>query len=166
MSVLTATVPSETRFWQQRRERGTSPAQDSPRGDVTPLHILVAEDNAINQKVAIGLLEKLGCRAVAVGNGREVLEALELVPYDIIFMDCQLPELDGYKATTEIRQREAAQSQGARKRAYIIAMTSYAVDGAREKCLAAGMDDYISKPVHPSQLLETVDGYLHRSLVH
>src|SRR5205814_3852963 len=94
VSVLTATVPSETRFWQQRRERGTSPAQDSPRGDVTPLHILVAEDNAINQKVAIGLLEKLGCRAVAVGNGREVLEALELVPYDIIFMDCILPELD------------------------------------------------------------------------
>ena len=71
------------------------------------MRILVAEDNTINQKVAIGLLEKLGCRAVAVANGLEVLQALELVPYDVIFMDCQLPELDGFKTTMEIRQREA-----------------------------------------------------------
>ena len=147
VSVLTATVPSETRFWQQRRESVTGSTGESLRADMHLLHVLVAEDNTINQKVAVGLLEKFGCRAVAVANGCEVLQALELVHYDIIFMDCQLPDLDGYKTTMEIRQREASQSDGAPKRAYIIAMTSYAVNGAREKCLAAGMDDYISKPV-------------------
>ncbi len=147
VSVLTATVPNETRFWQQRRESVPSSTGKSLRPDMHLLHVLVAEDNTINQKVAVGLLEKFGCRAVAVANGCEVLQALELVHYDIIFMDCQLPDLDGYKTTMEIRQREASQGDGAPKRAYIIAMTSYAVNGAREKCLAAGMDDYISKPV-------------------
>ena len=147
VSVLTATMPNETRFWQQRRESVPGPTGESLRADMHLLHVLVAEDNTINQKVAVGLLEKFGCRAVAVANGCEVLQALELVHYDISFMDCQLPDLDGYKTTMEIRQREASQSDGAAKRAYIIAMTSYAVNGAREKCLAAGMDDYISKPV-------------------
>ena len=159
VSVLTATAPNETRFWQQRRENATTATREPSRTDVS-LRILVAEDNAINQKVAIGLLEKLGCRAVAVANGLEVLQALELVPYDVIFMDCQLPELDGFKTTMEIRQREAGQGNGARKRAYIIAMTSYAVSGAREKCLAAGMNDYISKPVQ----LDALDKVLQRAI--
>ena len=158
--VLTATAPNETRFWQQRRDDVAGSARKSPHADVPPLHILIAEDNAINQKVAIGLLEKLGCRAVAVANGREVLNALELVSYDLIFMDCQLPELDGFKTTMEIRRREASQNNGARKRAYIIAMTSYAVNGAREKCLAVGMDDYISKPVQ----LDALETVLHRAI--
>ena len=162
VSVLTATVPSQTRFWQQRHESVIAPTPASPRTAMPPLHVLVAEDNAINQKVAIGLLDKLGCRAVAVANGREVLHALELVPYDIIFMDCQLPELDGYQTTKEIRRREDGQSNGARKHAYIIAMTSYAVFGAREKCLAAGMDDYISKPVQ----LDALEDVLHRAVDH
>ena len=132
-----------------------------------PLHILVAEDNAINQKVAIGLLEKLGCRSVAVANnGREVLQALELVSFDIIFMDCQLPELDGFQTTMEIRQREANQSNDPSRRTYIVAMTSYAVNGAREKCLATGMDDYISKPVQLAALekaLERAIDYIART---
>jgi CheY-like chemotaxis protein len=124
------------------------------------LHILVAEDNAINQRVAIGLLEKLGYRAEAVANGQEVLKAVELVAYDIILMDCQLPELDGYKATMEIRRREAANGNGSRKRVYIIAMTAHAMPGAREKCLAVGMDDYISKPVY----LETLERILGKAV--
>src|SRR5204862_5267259 len=147
LSVMSATAPCETRFWHQRKPPASPSATELSLGGFPPLHILVAEDNPINQKVAIGLLEKLGCRAVAAATGKEVLHALELVPYDIIFMDCQLPELDGYQTTKEIRRREDGQSNGARKHAYIIAMTSYAVFGAREKCLAAGMDDYISKPV-------------------
>jgi len=166
VSVLTATVPNETRFWQQRRESVTGSTRKSLRADMPLLHGLVAEDNTISQKVAIGLLEKFGCRAVAVANGCEVLQALKLVHYDIIFMDCQLPELDGYKTTMEIRQREDSPSDGAPKRAYIIAMTSYAVNGAREKCLAAGMDDYISKPVQlyalEKVLLRAID-YLARA---
>ena len=162
VSALTATAPSETRFWQQRRESAPTPDDRPSSSPLPPLHILVAEDNAINQKVAIGLLEKLGCSALAVANGREVLQALELVSYDIIFMDCQLPELDGYKTTMEIRQREAGQSNESRRRAYIIAMTSYAVEGAREKCLAAGMDDYISKPVQ----LNALENVLLRAIGH
>jgi len=161
VSVLTATVPSETRFWQQRRESVTSLPRQSPRADMPPVHILVAEDNAINQKVAIGLLEKLGCRSVAVANnGREVLQALELVSFDIIFMDCQLPELDGFQTTMEIRQREANQNNDPSRRTYIVAMTSYAVNGAREKCLATGMDDYISKPVQ----LDALEKALQRAI--
>src|SRR6185295_11115552 len=120
------------------------------QGRDKPFHILVAEDNTINQRVAIGLLEKLGFRSEAVANGKEVLKAMELVSYDIILMDCQLPELDGYKATMEIRQRE--RSNGSTRRTYISAMNAHAVRGAREKCLAAGMDDYISKPVQLTEL--------------
>ena len=156
VAALTATAPSETRFWQQRRDGASITAQILPPSEMPPVHVLVAEDNAINQKVAIGLLEKLGHRAVAVANGREVLNALDLVSYDIIFMDCQLPELDGYKTTMEIRKREAGSGNGTAKRAYIIAMTSYAVNGAREKCLAAGMDDYVSKPVQLNALEEAL----------
>ena len=161
-SVLTATVPSQTRFWQQRQETAAPPPRASMRDAFPLLHVLVAEDNAINQKVAIGLLEKLGYRAVAVANGREVLQAMELVPYDIIFMDCQLPELDGYQTTAEIRRRETGHTNGAKRHAYVIAMTSYAVNGAREKCLDAGMDDYISKPVQ----LDALEKVMQRALDH
>jgi CheY-like chemotaxis protein/HPt (histidine-containing phosphotransfer) domain-containing protein len=162
VAALTATAPNETRFWQQRRDGATGSAKTLPPADGPTVHVLVAEDNAINQKVAIGLLEKLGHRAVAVANGREVLNALDLVSYDIIFMDCQLPELDGYKTTMEIRKREAGSGNGASKRPYIIAMTSYAVNGAREKCLAAGMDDYVSKPVQ----LDALEEALRRAIDH
>jgi PAS domain S-box-containing protein len=147
LNVMSATAPSETRFWHQRKPPASPSATELSLGGFPRLHILVAEDNPINQKVAIGLLEKLGCRAVAAATGMEVLTALELVPYDIIFMDCQLPELDGFKTTQEIRKREPSQINGSRPRTHIIAMTSYAVSGAREKCLEAGMDDYISKPI-------------------
>ncbi|HUL51407.1 MAG TPA: PAS domain S-box protein [Candidatus Nitrosotalea sp.] len=157
--LASASAQHETRFWLNRKETGVAAPDSKHPAAQRPLHILVAEDNAINQRVAIGLLEKLGYRAEAVANGKEVLKAVELVQYDIILMDCQLPELDGYKATMEIRRREGA-GNGEVKRVYIIAMTAHAVPGAREKCLAAGMDDYISKPVY----LDTLETILRKAV--
>lgn len=119
--------------------------------------VLLAEDNAVNQRVAIGNLRKLGFEADLALNGLEVLDALEEKRYDIILMDCQMPELDGYQATREIRQRE---KKG--HRTWIIAMTANVMVGDREKCLAAGMDDYVSKPLRREDLRAAMERCLIR----
>jgi CheY-like chemotaxis protein len=119
-----------------------------------PLRILLVDDNPINLKVAVRLFKQFGYRADLASNGQEALEAVERLPYDVVFMDVQMPEMDGLEATRRIRQWEQgrAAAQPGAPRTIIIAMTANAMAGDREACLTAGMDDYIAKPVRPETL--------------
>jgi len=124
---------------------------DPTLGERHPLRVLLAEDNAVNQKLALRLLEKLGYRADLAANGIEALQAVERQPYDLIFMDVQMPEMDGIEATRNICNRWA---RG--ERPHLVAMTAEAMVGDREKCLDAGMDDYIAKPIKVHELIEVL----------
>jgi len=128
-----------------------APALD--KADGRPLRILVAEDNAINQKVAVRTLEKQGHRVVVAETGTEALDALDAQSFDLILMDVQMPEMDGLEATARLREREKATG----RHLPVIAMTAHAMKGDRERCLAAGMDGYVSKPVQGNELIRAID---------
>jgi signal transduction histidine kinase/DNA-binding response OmpR family regulator len=119
--------------------------------------ILLAEDNLVNREVAVGMLESLGCEIVAVGNGREAIEAIKDARYDAILMDCQMPILDGLTATQEIRRHEPGSSK---HRTPIVALTANAMEGDRDRCLAAGMDDFLSKPFTQQQLAAVLERWI------
>ena len=116
-----------------------------------PARILLVEDNAINQKLALKVLERMGYAADVAGNGLAALQALERQPYDLVFMDIHMPQMDGLEATREIRQR-----RGAHGSPWIVAMTADAMRGDRERCLDAGMDDYIAKPMQLQAVQEAI----------
>jgi len=122
------------------------------------LRILLAEDNAVNQRLASRLMEKRGHSVVVAGNGREALEALEKESFDLVFMDVQMPVMDGFEATAAIRKKEGAVGN----RVPIVALTAHAMKGDREKCLAVGMDGYLTKPIRPQELDEILKTYLAR----
>jgi CheY-like chemotaxis protein len=147
-AIVTAVAPLET-----AEDHG--PADHAPWGKCDrTLHVLLAEDNAVNQRLAVRLLEKRGHRATVVGTGRAALAALERDRFDLALMDVQMPEMDGLEATTAVRQRE--KSTGAHLP--IVAMTAHAMKGDREQCLAAGMDGYIAKPLNPEEFFAVLEG--------
>jgi CheY-like chemotaxis protein/HPt (histidine-containing phosphotransfer) domain-containing protein len=119
--------------------------------------ILLAEDNIVNQQVALGILKKLGLTADTVANGAETIRALEIIPYDLVLMDVQMPEMDGLEATRNIRDPQSAVTNHAIP---IIAMTAHAMQGDLERCIEAGMNDYLTKPVDPQTLSEVLDKWL------
>ena len=121
----------------------------SSTGDDTPIRILMAEDNAINQRVGKLILQRAGFTIDLVGDGNEAFEAHRANPYDVILMDCQMPTMDGFEATKLIRQLQQRQP-------VIIAVTANALVGERERCISAGMDDYLSKPFQAEHLVAMV----------
>jgi CheY-like chemotaxis protein/HPt (histidine-containing phosphotransfer) domain-containing protein len=168
LSEVIGQIPADQRR-PQPTETGRSPQniQNIFAGGKT--RILLAEDNITNQQVAIGILKKLGLRADAVANGAEVINALKTISYDLILMDVQMPVMDGLEATRRIREMEKARAEQAAQQPDgspavhgipIIAMTAHAMQGDREKCLAAGMNDYVTKPISPQVLAERLYEWL------
>ncbi|NJK33958.1 MAG: response regulator [Oscillatoriales cyanobacterium SM2_2_1] len=146
------------RLWHHAHPALGSFAPSAMLAPASPqMRILVAEDNRVNQMVAQRLLERIGCQADVVANGEEAVIACEQLPYDLVLMDVQMPVMDGYEATRQLRSRLASQAP------IIVAMTANAMQGDRQQCLDAGMDDYISKPVRLedlSQLIQKWQGFI------
>jgi two-component system sensor histidine kinase/response regulator len=143
---------------------GSQPERETPAAVVTrhslrenrrQLRILLAEDNAVNQKLAVRLLEKRGHTVTVAANGKEALDALQNHTFDLVLMDVQMPEMDGFEATAAIRELEKKSGE----HLLVIAMTAHAMVGDRERCLAAGMDDYMTKPIRPEELNEMLTRY-------
>ena len=144
-----------------QRSLADSARRSDPRPRMQPViraSLLLVEDNLINQKVATRMLENLGCTVEIAGNGREALEKCSSQEFDVVLMDCQMPVMDGFEATQEIRRRN-----GTKARCPIIAMTAGAMAGDRQKCLDVGMDDYLSKPVIKSDLIRALHRHLPKS---
>jgi PAS domain S-box-containing protein len=148
-AIMTHLGSSLRRGQEQAKAAAKTPAV------VRPLRILVAEDNSVNQKLILRLLERRGHRLVIVDNGRDALDALEEVEFDLVLMDVQMPLVGGFEATAEVRRRE----KGTDRHLPIVAMTAHAMKGDRERCLAAGMDAYISKPIHADELVRVVEQF-------
>jgi len=123
------------------------------------VRVLLAEDNSVNQKVALAILKKMGLRADAVANGQEAIQSLEDRPYDLVLMDCQMPEMDGFEATRTIRKSRSVIDAAVP----IIALTASVLTADREECLAAGMNDFLTKPINPQALAETLEKWLPKS---
>ncbi|MEO5695733.1 MAG: ATP-binding protein [Burkholderiaceae bacterium] len=137
-------------------------ADSSGSGSCRERHVLVAEDNPVNQLVVMEMLESLGCQADLVGTGVQVLAAVECANYDLILMDIHMPEMDGFDATAALRKRERARGRQGR-RTPIVALTANAMSGDRELCLAAGMDAYLGKPFHRHELSTLLDRWSPRA---
>jgi CheY-like chemotaxis protein len=142
-------IPLITRFsLQETREPGAC------------LRVLLAEDNLVNQRLAVRLLEKRGHRIVVASTGLEALQALDKESFDLVLMDVQMPEMDGLEATAAIREKE----KGSGLHQAVVALTAHAMKGDREKCLAAGMDGYLTKPIRPQELDELLETYAARHM--
>jgi PAS domain S-box-containing protein len=184
LSPLPATADSIHNAPPPKKEHSSFPTENSPPTGGSRL--LLVEDNPVNQKLALRLLKKFGYEADVAENGQEALEILNKQSYDAILMDCQMPKMDGFEATKEIRRRESwsidahelrqeeavmatsqpttHHRQPATKRTPIIALTANAIKGDRERCLEAGMDDYLTKPINPPELKATLERWLVRGL--
>ncbi len=136
----------------EQKHRQPSPIRQVPASDTLSLNILVAEDNIVNQKLATAMLRRMGHRVTLAKTGVDALARLRTRSFDLVFMDVQMPEMDGLEATRQVRARES----GTGRRTYIIAMTANAMGGDRELCIASGMDDYVSKPVSRAALAEAI----------
>jgi CheY-like chemotaxis protein len=137
---------------RQQPRKHTAPVIDHTFAERCPMHILLAEDNLVNQKVAIGILQRMGYHVDVAANGLEVLEALRRQHYDVVLLDVQMPEMDGEEAAREICRRYPPE-----QRPLLIAMTANALEGDRERYLAVGMDDYISKPIRVEELMRGLE---------
>ena len=146
VSLLTHDAAPRTATTQAR------PRMDSGMAGRHPLRILLAEDNVVNQKLALRLLQQMGYRADLASNGAEAIESIARQPYDVVLMDVQMPEMDGLEASRRITARWQVH-----ERPRIVAMTANAMQGDREACLAAGMDDYVTKPIRVEALVEALD---------